>query len=360
MGTRSDTFLELFRKEWSNRALAKRLKLSEKRVGQVFENHHRVLSDHIGKLADKAAPPSRASRSVDRYWSLVEQAEAIAATPVNTAVRFKKVYGFYTFYNSKNNQLRLAQYKVPADWYDKSQSYDITSAIAEDDKAFKKAICDAIADILVATQPGDTAVITYSGHGTWVPDEDGDEADGRDEALCPWDMMTTGEIITDDYLYTVFTDCIKEGAHVSFISDSCHSGSVARMAPRATGPFAGEPWKFQKTKFLPPVLHLTPEGLKAAHKVADKAVRPKDTRDSVLLMAGCQDTEYSYDAWFNGKGNGAFTYTALWCLNNRVWPNGVPTYREWYDYIRTFLPHEQYPQTPQLSGPGQDERIFGL
>ena len=30
-------------------------------------------------------------------------------------------------------------------------------------------------------------------------------------------------------------------------------------------------------------------------------------RYALLLMAGCQDTEYSYDAWFQSRPNGAFT-----------------------------------------------------
>jgi metacaspase-1 len=29
----------------------------------------------------------------------------------------------------------------------------------------------------------------YSGHGTQIPDDDGDEADGMDEALCPVDYQ---------------------------------------------------------------------------------------------------------------------------------------------------------------------------
>lgn len=222
--------------------------------------------------------------------------------------------------------------------------------------AFKKAITDAMADILVATEPGDLAVITYSGHGTWVPDEDGDEPDGRDEALCPWDMDTNGEVITDDELFVLFTDCIKEGAKVVFISDSCHSGSVARHAPRDAGPFANETWSFQKAKFLPPSFVLTPEGIKAAYKVEKSPARGK-SRDAVLLMSGCQDTEYSYDAYFNQKPSGAFTHVALYCLDQ--FGSKAVTYRQWYDAIRKYLPHQQYPQTPQLSGPGQDDIVFG-
>ncbi|MCG6536446.1 MAG: hypothetical protein L7F78_17500, partial [Syntrophales bacterium LBB04] len=33
-------------------------------------------------------------------------------------------------------------------------------------------------------------------------------------------------------------------------------------------------------------------------------------RYAALLMAGCQDTEHSYDAYFEGRPNGAFSFVA--------------------------------------------------
>jgi len=223
-----------------------------------------------------------------------------------------------------------------------------------DHKAFRKAMTDAIADIVVATQPGDLTVITYSGHGTWVPDTDGDEADGRDEALCPWDI-DQGEILTDDYLYTIFKE-VPEGARVVFISDSCHSGSVGRHAPRHDGPFGSAPVEIVTTvKFLPPSLHLTDEGIVAAHRVAGTPVRARSRETPVLVLAGCLDNEYSYDAFFDGKPCGAFTHVALWTLAkmSAETPSGDFTYEDWYHRIRNYLPHSQYPQTPQISGPAE-------
>jgi hypothetical protein len=70
-------------------------------------------------------------------------------------------------------------------------------------------------------------------------------------------------------------------------------------------------------------------------------------RYAALLMAGCQDSEYSYDAYFQGRPNGAFTFVALRELA-KLKPNA--TYRNWYDAIRKALPSQQYPQSPNLFG----------
>lgn len=211
------------------------------------------------------------------------------------------------------------------------------------EKCFRKAMTDAIADIITATKAGDLTVITYSGHGTWVPDVDGDEPDGRDEALCPWDM-NEGEVLTDDYLYSIFRE-VDPAARVIFISDSCHSGSVARHGRRDAGPFADEPWKFQKAKFMPPSFHLTPEGIKSAYRVEKTPPKARSRETPVVLLAGCKDDEYSYDAWFQGKPQGAFSYVALWTLSRLAEGS---TYQQWYNAIRTYLPVSQYPQTPQF------------
>ena len=72
-----------------------------------------------------------------------------------------------------------------------------------------------------------------------------------------------------------------------------------------------------------------------------------------MLLAGCQDTEFSYDAWFNGRPNGAFTYAALQVLPQLA---ADATYRDWYRAIRQALPTAEYPQTPNLYGSFRQKR----
>jgi len=73
------------------------------------------------------------------------------------------------------------------------------------------------------------------------------------------------------------------------------------------------------------------------------------------LLSGCNDEQYSYDAYINGRYNGAFTRTAI--DNFRL----GDSYRQWYARIRTVLPSERYAQTPQLEGKEtmKDEPAFG-
>ena len=183
---------------------------------------------------------------------------------------------------------------------------------------------------------GDSVVITYSGHGTWQPDEDGDEPDGRDEALCPHDLATQGPLL-DDELFEIFSQAAR-GARVVFLSDSCHSGSVARMAPPREGSQRG------RIRFLPPATFLSEDKAARARKV-EKAPPRGLSRGTALLISGCKDTEYSYDASFGDRPNGAFTRAALDILPEL---SGGATYVDWHKAIRAVPPSSAYPQTPQL------------
>src|SRR5689334_8700157 len=64
-----------------------------------------------------------------------------------------------------------------------------------DAEATLAAMRSAFHRVVEGAGAGDTVVITYSGHGTYVPDTNGDEVDGLDEALCPWDIRTAGAFV---------------------------------------------------------------------------------------------------------------------------------------------------------------------
>ena len=75
---------------------------------------------------------------------------------------------------------------------------------------------------------GGILFVSYSGHGSQMPDTNGDETDDRrDETWCLYDGQ-----MRDDELYQ-FWRYFPEGVRILMVSDSCHSGSVARVFERA-------------------------------------------------------------------------------------------------------------------------------
>jgi metacaspase-1 len=216
------------------------------------------------------------------------------------------------------------------------------------------AMREAFRHVVGAAAAGDSVVITYSGHGTYAPDENGDESDGLDEALCPHDIERAGAFI-DDEIHEIFATR-QPGVRLMLISDSCHSGTVTRAA-------AGEPEAADapRARFLPMGNWLPQSRLPraiaggaklrlAAGAAGSPFAKAMLRRADDLLLAGCEEgpDSYSYDAVMHNRPNGAFTYYALKALA-ALPPHA--TYAQWHKAIYPkYLPTLLYPQTPRLVG----------
>lgn len=232
------------------------------------------------------------------------------------------------------------------DWSKALKKRGFTTSVLLDAQATGAGIRAAMRSLLGAAKTGDVVVIQYSGHGSFVPDEDGDEPDGTDECICPHDINANGPI-TDDELFAIY-DEKEKGVKLIIVSDSCHSGTVARFAPIVT-PAAtkGKNPPRRLVRFLPPSTFLAKREIdKLGVRRAARASSPPG-RYAALLLSGCQDTEYSYDAYFQNRPNGAFSFVALAALATL---SANATYADFFKAIRKKLPSQQYPQSPNLFG----------
>nr|AYM52725.1 peptidase C14 caspase catalytic subunit p20 [Archangium disciforme] len=158
-------------------------------------------------------------------------------------------------------------------------------------------------------QAGDLFLLSYSGHGGQLPDRNNDEADAQDETWVLYD----GELI-DDEIHAALSR-LRQGVRVFMLSDSCHSGTVSRMAYAAlrnTGSLemladavldteAAE----RRFKDMPVGIALrTYRNNKAMYDDIMAALPKEDPKSTmkatVLLISGCQDNQLSSDGTFNG------------------------------------------------------------
>jgi metacaspase-1 len=220
--------------------------------------------------------------------------------------------------------------------------------ILTDAQATRSAIMKGLKELLAGARKGDVLVFTNSSHGTYQADDSGDEA-RYDEALCPYDVADN--LIVDDDLRKLFAN-LPAGVHLTVISDSCHSGTVTRAAVSENFPGMKTP-DHRRVRFLNPGLRGDPvisNPWKARPKGKDKY--PESDMKEVLL-SGCTDREYSYDALLDGTYHGAMTFYALQTIREASYRL---TYAQLHSGVRFLLDENAYPQHPQLEGAGASKR----
>lgn len=223
------------------------------------------------------------------------------------------------------------------DWAEllRGQGYRVVTLL--DSQATREVVLTELRTAAGAAKYGDRIVFTYSGHGTWVPDNDGDEPDQRDEAMCLHDFQSGGLLLDDDIAQ--ITSTLRRGVGWLNLSDSCFSGTVNRFAA-----LTGAPTTMGTPKFIPPHMLRSDIDEVDAVDIEARTTTKAGSRLTSSLISGCSDLEYSYDAAFdNGRPNGAFTYHAV-----RTWEPGI-NLGAWFRRIREHLPTQYTPQTPQLS-----------
>ncbi|XP_023533408.1 metacaspase-4-like [Cucurbita pepo subsp. pepo] len=111
---------------------------------------------------------------------------------------------------------------------------DISILIDTDDsypQPTGKNIRSALARLVRSAEPGDFLFVHYSGHGTRLPAETGEDDDtGYDECIVPSDM----NLITDDD-FRELVDQVPAGCRLTIVSDSCHSGGLIDDAEEQIG-----------------------------------------------------------------------------------------------------------------------------
>ncbi|KAJ9561281.1 hypothetical protein OSB04_006441 [Centaurea solstitialis] len=89
----------------------------------------------------------------------------------------------------------------------------------------RRNIEEALRWLVQGCKSGDSLMFYYAGHGSKVADEDGDEVDGYDEALCPVDYRDAGKIIDDEINATIVAP-LPHGVTLHSIVDTCFSGTL--------------------------------------------------------------------------------------------------------------------------------------
>ena len=143
-------------------------------------------------------------------------------------------------------------------------------------------IISSIKKIISEVKEGDELFFSFSGHGSFQRDRNGDEKDGKDESFVSMDMRG----ILDDEFAILFQKIPKNVKTIVFM-DCCHSGTLLDL-----------PYSLYKSK--------------------NRTVRNNRNRFQapILLISGCRDNQYSFETKINGKPRGYLTFAFYSIMRN--------------------------------------------
>jgi hypothetical protein len=202
-----------------------------------------------------------------------------------------------------------------------------------DADATKKNMIEGVENLIAGATAGDVLVFTNSSHGSYKIDRKEDEA--YDEVICPYDIEDN--LLTDDELRQIFAS-ISEGVRLSFICDSCHSGTITRIIPGADE---------RRMRFLSPSVRGDQELYDPWKARPRRLKKYPQSKMKDVLVAACTDIELAYDAKFGDKHHGALTYFALHTIRAA---NYKIAYAELVKRVKSLLKKNRFPQHPQLEG----------
>jgi hypothetical protein len=228
-----------------------------------------------------------------------------------------------------------------------------------DKNATKNGMIKALDDLYNRVGEGDVVYFQFSGHGQQIQDDNGDELDGYDEALIPYDAQAKYDPVTykgenhfrDDLLGEKLNSIRKKigpkGSLVVLI-DACHSGTATRDAGIKRGietPFLTNP------RYVPNVkidLNKTPEqGMLEGFT---------DGMGTMVVFSACSPSQPNYEMKdAANKGVGSLSYAFAKSITNLP---AESSYRILFQKMKAVIQGDIATQIPMIEG-DIDLEVFG-
>ena len=165
----------------------------------------------------------------------------------------------------------------------------------------REALLESWQDAVAGAQPDDVLMLAFAGHGIQVPDTNGDELDGLDEAfVLPGFRLGTRDdanLIRDDEIEQIIREVTPR--LVLLIADSCHSGTVSRAVDGRAD--------FRSARFVPRSAY---DGLEDDLRATQADASTADEiADNAVLFAAVPDHLQVQEVLIDGKARGALSWS---------------------------------------------------
>jgi hypothetical protein len=204
-------------------------------------------------------------------------------------------------------------------------------------------------ELIETAKAGDVRLVYYSGHGNFIRNlalsrlHPGTRNE-FDQTIVPSDHWLGTIDIRDKELARILWDAAKKGVTVTFIADSCHSGSLARGPLMQRGKVRSNSG-VNGAAFAEPVIDDPPP----VDKATGKELNPEDA--GVLTLAAAQENQEAMEIWDekNGAAQGGMTMALVHAIQEEG-PHA--SMARIFERMSVYMQAENLAQTPVLGGKG--------
>ncbi len=212
-------------------------------------------------------------------------------------------------------------------------------------QATKKKIMESLKKLKTRANPNDIIYIHFSTHGQQVTDIDGDEEDGFDEAIIPFDASKAfnkgsyeGENhLVDDELNSVLSEIrakIGKSGTLLVVVDACHSGDSTRGETDVNDSI---------------VIRGTNEVFNIGAK-RDFKVKSVVKKIDWVEISATQSYQNNYEFKINGMYYGSLSYAIKLTLPELTYGSDFTTLFKLIQQKREEMNVSRYPQRPMMLG----------
>jgi len=210
-----------------------------------------------------------------------------------------------------------------------------------DSQASHRGLEKAFRDLANKINNGDLVYIHFCGHGSRIPDLNGDEYPGKyDQTWVPYGarnphMKGKDRLdICDDEIHLWLQAILEKTSHLVFVSDSCHSATL---------------WRGRE-----PVARSVPMN-PLQEEFPNSIGRSAGTRSGIYIGAS-QDDGQAYESTFNGKIHGLFSW--YWAQSLSL-ARANHTWRDIFLRTQALLTNRIENQRPQFKAPVNEDKNSG-
>ncbi len=214
-----------------------------------------------------------------------------------------------------------------------------------------EAILAALRRELVETAgKDDVRLVYYSGHGNFIRNAALEKKENKfDQTIVPSDHWQGAVDVRDKELAQILWDSAKKGVTVTFIADSCHSGSLTRGPANVRGTprsNSGARGPVNGVTFAEPVVDDAP--------AADGGSEINPEEKGVLTLAAAQENQEALEIWDEKDGTHGGMTMALVRAIREEGPHA--SMNRIFERMLNYMQAANLRQTPVLGGVGRAEK----